>query len=220
MRLAFQTALVAILLSTLVAAQAAISPDARQYLEAALGLVQKNSVRRHVVDWPNIRAETFARAQSAQTPAETHDAIRWLLTALGDRHSGFFDPKTVASLNTLAAAVSPPPEGRLVSDRLGYLLVPQFGSADQQVINGHATRIQDLRQGSRRAEPVRLDYRSSPERRRQHVADAGWTRPAGRRGYLSSVTHHRRRFPSPHERGFSTSRIADGSVPRTFGGHG
>jgi C-terminal processing protease CtpA/Prc len=124
-------------------AQTGISKDARDYLSAALEIMEKSSIRIGDLDWPSLRQKAYEQAKDAQVPADTYDAIRSVVRALGDGHSAFIGPQTVATMNQRAASMSPPPEAKMVN-RIGYLRVPQFGSADSTVINGHATRLQEL----------------------------------------------------------------------------
>jgi len=64
-----------------------ISPKARAYLQVALDLMQKNSLRKKQVDWNALRRETFKRAARAEQPIDTYEAIRFALAGLGDHHS-------------------------------------------------------------------------------------------------------------------------------------
>lgn len=129
-------------------AQTASSPIlsdlARTYLESVITLAQTNSINRSQVDWPTVRREVFSRAGRAQVPAETHAAARWLVSALGDRHSAFLDPVALKSLPARSAAASGKPEGRVLDGRFGYVLVPTFGSPDQATIDQFATELQSV----------------------------------------------------------------------------
>lgn len=70
----------------------AMSPKARTYLDEAFSFVQKGYVDRDKVDWPTLRTAVFAQAQTAQTYADTYDAIHFLITTLGNHHTFFLDP--------------------------------------------------------------------------------------------------------------------------------
>ncbi len=129
-------------------AQTASSPVlsdlARTYLESVITLVQTNSINRSQVDWPTVRREVFSRAGGAQVPSETHAAVQWLVSALGDRHSAFLDPVALKSLPARSAAASGKPEGRVLDGRFGYVLVPTFGSPDQATVDQFATELQSV----------------------------------------------------------------------------
>lgn len=64
-----------------------ISPAAKAYLEAALDLIQENSVRKKSVDWNLVRQRALKAAAGAEVPADTYDAIRLALRELRDSHS-------------------------------------------------------------------------------------------------------------------------------------
>ena len=133
---------------SLAAAQTAsppvLSDVARNYLESVITLTQTNSINRSQIDWPMVRREVFSRAGGAQVPSDTHAAVHWLVSALGDRHSAFLDPVALKSLPARSAAVSGKPEGRVVDGRFGYVLVPTFGSPDQASIDQFATELQGV----------------------------------------------------------------------------
>jgi len=61
--------------------------DPEEYLNHALDLMATNSFRRNDVDWKKVRSSALARAEGAQIPADTYDAIRFALYSLGDHHS-------------------------------------------------------------------------------------------------------------------------------------
>jgi len=129
-------------------AQTASSPVlsdlARIYLDSVITLAQTHSINRSQVDWPTVRREVFSRAGGAQVPSDTHAAVHWLVSALGDRHSAFLDPVALKSLPARSAAASGKPEGRVVDGRFGYVLVPTFGSPDQATIDQFATELQSV----------------------------------------------------------------------------
>ena len=64
-----------------------ISPAAKAYLEAALDLIQENSVRKKSVDWNLVRQRALKAAAGAEVPADTYDAIRLAIRELRDGHS-------------------------------------------------------------------------------------------------------------------------------------
>ena len=64
-----------------------MSASARQYLTQALDAMEKNSVHRKDLDWSAIRSTAMGHAAGAETAADTYEAIRSALKALGDHHS-------------------------------------------------------------------------------------------------------------------------------------
>lgn len=90
------------------------------YLNAALDVMEFNSVRRYEIDWDVFREETLAEASGAQTPADTYPVIERALERIGDGHSFFREPISSA----------PPVEGddplAALLGEVGYLDVPAF----------------------------------------------------------------------------------------------
>jgi len=121
-----------------------ISPEAQTYLEAALEIMQKNSINRERLDWVAIRKSVFGTAQNAQTTADTYPAIRVGLKEMLDSHSFFMEPKQVAALQNMTVAKNPRPTGKIVENKLGYIDVPGFSGGAQDVMDQHTTRIQKI----------------------------------------------------------------------------
>ncbi len=69
------------------AAQDGITPAAKHYLDSALQTMRANSLHRERVDWEGVRRIAYAEAAGAEVPADTYQAIRLSLEALGDGHS-------------------------------------------------------------------------------------------------------------------------------------
>jgi carboxyl-terminal processing protease len=73
-------------------------PMVERYLTDALDLIQRHAFYAGRVDWPAARAEARRRAAGATTTAGTYDAIRWVLSKLGDRHSLLLTPERAGEL--------------------------------------------------------------------------------------------------------------------------
>jgi formylglycine-generating enzyme required for sulfatase activity/C-terminal processing protease CtpA/Prc len=122
----------------------AISPEARAYLEEALGIMEQHSINREQVDWSALRTTAYSAAGSAQTAADTYTAIRLALLKLGDQHSHFLTPDEVTELQDGTTGLrSPDPSGEYLEVGLGYLQVPWYQGVGQGV-GEHATRIQRI----------------------------------------------------------------------------
>ena len=111
-----------------------MSKEAIEYLEAALDIMEENALRRDAVDWTQLRAAAFERAQGAQVPADTHSAIAEALAALGDNHSFFLPPRpsSSSSSNTGTSPSGPSfeePTGSIVSEGIALLTIPEHSSA-------------------------------------------------------------------------------------------
>lgn len=98
---------------------------AHAYLEDALDVMESSSVRRHEIDWPVFREETFADAVGAETTSDTYPAIVAALERLGDGHSFFREP-----VSTLPPAEEDPPSATLLSG-VGYLDIPAFSGGGE-----------------------------------------------------------------------------------------
>jgi carboxyl-terminal processing protease len=63
-----------------------ISPAAKQYLDYALDLMEKNALHSERIDWVSLRRDALERARDAEVPADTYDTIRWTLKRV-NKHS-------------------------------------------------------------------------------------------------------------------------------------
>src|SRR5689334_20049302 len=71
--------------------RADITPEAKTYLDAALSIIERKSVKRET-DWAQMRSKAFETAKDAKTPADTYEAIRVALRFVADRHSALLTP--------------------------------------------------------------------------------------------------------------------------------
>ncbi len=129
-----------------------LSPAARQYLDAALDIMQANTIARNV-DWTAWRMEAYRRADGAQTPTDTYLAVQKALDQLGDHHSMFYTPERAARLKKLTVADNPPPKYELLGSQLAYLLVPGFVTSDDNQRHLYADQLQALIQKADAAKP-------------------------------------------------------------------
>lgn len=123
------------------AGQNEISPEA--YLEEALNIIETNSINKYDHDWDSLRSQAFQMAQGAETPADTYEAIRFVIEKQGDGHSIFMTPKEAGEWEdgTRGDEVNSPPNGRTIENRFGYIKVSSFIGVDDA--NEFATEIQD-----------------------------------------------------------------------------
>lgn len=75
------------ILSVAQTADAQISTEAKNYLNSALNIMEKNSLLKKNVDWKKLRNRAFEKAKGAQETIDTWDAIRFALKEIGDNHS-------------------------------------------------------------------------------------------------------------------------------------
>ena len=117
---------------------------ATSYLNEIVGVMQSNSINRSQINWTDFRAQVLARAQSAQTIADTYPAISLALGLLGDQHSfyttaggsGIGNP---SGRRCAAPAVSTP----AVPADIGYVRVTSFSGSDAAAIRAFADSVQD-----------------------------------------------------------------------------
>lgn len=114
-----------------------IGAEARAYLDAALDIMQANSINRARIDWPAFRARAIESAGAAHGPPQTYPAIQAALRALGDRHSFFVAPPSgsTGGGTTQPPPAAPPPTGLTLAGGIAYVSMPGFSHPDA---TGHA----------------------------------------------------------------------------------
>jgi carboxyl-terminal processing protease len=98
-----------------------INSAAQAYLNSALDIMQKNSLRSRLTNWSALRRGTLAMAAGARTTADTYPAIRWALSQLGDNHSFFLTPAQVRAMQQGTLAPNLPPEGERLPGGVGLV---------------------------------------------------------------------------------------------------
>ncbi|MFJ5213668.1 S41 family peptidase [Streptomyces sp. NPDC088354] len=124
-----------------------MSPQARAYLDHALSLLQQYSIASEHTDWADLRQWTYSLAQGAQTADDTHraidDAARYL-----NKHSELDPPEMVSASQAVPAAKVPVPTGRVVSGRVGLVVLPErlFGrsTADRRYVQAARAAVRRL----------------------------------------------------------------------------
>ena len=105
-----------------------ILPD--DYLAATIDYIEQNAYYGNDLDWNAVRTEAYDKAEGADSFSETYDAIRFVLSRLGDRHSTFFTPDRVVNLQS--SSLNRRPNGQVIQERLGYVVIPSVsGSVDK-----------------------------------------------------------------------------------------
>jgi len=86
-----------------------LGAQAEVYLDAALDVMEFNSIRRYEIDWPAFREAARADAEQAGAvaPSDTYPAIEAALERIGDNHS-FFRPPAGAQLAASSEAAAGP----------------------------------------------------------------------------------------------------------------
>ena len=67
----------------------AMAPEAREYLEHVLRIMEAEALNRNSVDWSQIRADAYRVAAGAQHPRDSWRSIAGAVQALSDNHSRF-----------------------------------------------------------------------------------------------------------------------------------
>jgi C-terminal processing protease CtpA/Prc len=119
-----------------------ISPETAKYLNDALDIMQNNSINKHKIDWPALRADILNAAADAKTPADTYPFIKMALSRLNDHHSIFIDPQEASAAESGASPTPMPPEIKLVENKFGYVAVPGYWGLNQDLINQYGTDMQ------------------------------------------------------------------------------
>jgi C-terminal processing protease CtpA/Prc len=125
-------------------AEREMSPEAEAYLEAALDIMEANGLYRLTVNWPPLRRQARRMAGGAQSPADTYDAIGFVLRAAGGKHSFLVTPEQAAADADDTMADYPPPRAKVLLGRLGFVAIEGFGSGIPEEGSKYATLIQQL----------------------------------------------------------------------------
>ncbi|MEM9529750.1 MAG: S41 family peptidase [Pseudomonadota bacterium] len=70
-----------------------LSSNAKRYLDHAIEVMAKNSIKRQSIDWDLLISQAYSVAGGAQTPQDTYPAIRFAVQTLKDSHSSFMAPE-------------------------------------------------------------------------------------------------------------------------------
>jgi carboxyl-terminal processing protease len=130
-----------------------ISPQAAQYLNNALDIMQSYSLNKHEIDWPAFRAGILSQAASARTPADTYPFIKTALARLNDHHGFFMDPQEASAQVNGTSPTPMPPEINLVENRFGYVVIRSYTGLNQEAVNQYGTDMQKQIQAIDRLHP-------------------------------------------------------------------
>lgn len=119
-----------------------LAADAQKVLDAAVDVVRKNAWMRDNIDWAAMQPELRQLAGGATKSADVYPAIRYLLSALKDRHSFLMAPAATTAFRTGGAA-NPPMDIKALGDRIGYVNVPAYSGADATAARSFATKAHE-----------------------------------------------------------------------------
>ena len=105
-----------------------IAPEAKEYLNKALDIIQRSSVKQET-KWDEFRRLTLEKAANAKTSADTYPAIRDALKRLGDSHSGFFTPEDLKVMDAGRAAGARMDLGLRVKETVVIMVYPNSAAS-------------------------------------------------------------------------------------------
>jgi len=125
---------------------AATAPIAQAYLDSALALAKARAYWSDTVSWSVVDTEVQALAKGATTPMETHEAIRYLLSRIGDHHSFFLAPTSGSAVslpNAPATAAFPAVDVRALSDGIARVSLPAYTRTDSATGRQYVTKLHE-----------------------------------------------------------------------------
>lgn len=99
-----------------------LSSESEKYLEEVVGLLQRNSVRKHQINWVEFKDEVFLFAKNSQTVKDTYPAVAYAIKRLEDNHSYFF-PAITKESETQEEKPLPVLKDEFVPADIGYIRV-------------------------------------------------------------------------------------------------
>lgn len=122
-----------------------ISAQALSFLNQAVQIMQTNALNRSQVDWIKLQEQVNVQAGSAQTPADTYQAIQYALNSMGDGYSLLIPADQVQLLlqGKLAGSQQMAQGNSLEAGRIGYLQLPGI-QGSVQAEEAYAIELQRL----------------------------------------------------------------------------
>ena len=123
---------------------AATAPAAQSYLDSTIRLVKARAYWSDTITWSVLSAEVQALAKGAAAPTETYEAIRYLLSRLGDHHGFFAAPKSVSTSpppNASPAAVFLAVDVRSIGRGIARVTMPSYASTDSAVSRQYVVQL-------------------------------------------------------------------------------
>lgn len=125
-------------------------PAAVGYVEQALAIISRHSLKRGELDWPDLVARVQLQSRGARDVQDAYLAVRYALGELGDGHSYFMAPAQMSRLaetpvsNARTGRPPMPPQGRLLAPGVGYLHVPGFAGGEHRAQQAFASELQRI----------------------------------------------------------------------------
>lgn len=140
-RMALDSVTLEVIDSATIARRAPPTLAVQAYLDSALALMQRWSLRRSDIDWPALRARAEWRIRGAVTVEDSYRAIRAALAELGDSHSFFMQPSGASGWNSRGVDF-PDSSVRRYRDRIGYISIPGYPGSDSAASVTFARQMQ------------------------------------------------------------------------------
>jgi len=114
----------------------------QKYLNDAIDIMEKESLRKDSIDWITFREEVLSKGMNATIIEETYLAIRYALDQLGDKHSFLF---TVKMQNKVFDDNNSLPFIRkeLINSNIAYINIPSFMGNEKQAVE-FAQNLQNI----------------------------------------------------------------------------
>jgi len=120
------------------------SETAKKYIDDALKIITENSIRRDSVDFNKLKAIANSIAADAKTTTDCYIAIKNVLQGLGDKHSFFHTAEEEKLLESYVNSKVEMPTGTIIDNKIGYITVPAFQSANEKLQVQYAETMQNI----------------------------------------------------------------------------
>lgn len=140
-------------------------PDSlKSYLIEAIQIVKNNALHRDSINWFKTEEQIFTMAAAARTYEDCYPALRFLLQALGDRHSFLISASiSKAVANPDAYKTMPLTTGEILEGKIAYLRMPFVFGGNESAATYFADQLHLLLKQLDHAKPKAwiLDLRSN-----------------------------------------------------------
>ncbi|TVZ56893.1 peptidase S41-like protein [Lutibacter sp. Hel_I_33_5] len=113
----------------------------KKYVEEAIEIIENNSIRKDSINWNSFKSNLLEEIKKEDDLTELHALISKALYGLGDNHSFLLTKDVQAKIFNDRNPI-PRVYSDTISDKIGYIKIPQFLGNDRQV-NQFANDIQD-----------------------------------------------------------------------------
>lgn len=119
---------------------------AKNYINDFKNIVQKNSIFSEKIDWQNVNKNIEILSKGMTNVEDTDIALNYIIKNLrkvGDKHS-FIESKENFEKRKISNPKGVEPEFQLINNSIGYIMVPGFNSANKEIGNQFAEKIQNM----------------------------------------------------------------------------